>query len=50
MVVSKWEHELDKERMSRVLNRKSDVEAEEPEAVLEGVPTASGGEVVPEQA
>jgi aerobic C4-dicarboxylate transport protein len=50
MVVSKWEHELDKERMSRVLNRKSDAEAEEPEAVLEGVPTASGGEVVPEQA
>ena len=49
MVVSKWERELDKERMLRVLNTESEAEAEEPEAVLEGVP-APAGEVLPEQA
>jgi len=42
MVVSRWERELDKERMSRILNGETTAEAEEPEAVLEGVP-ASGG-------
>jgi len=38
MVVSRWEHELDKDRMSRILNKKSEAEAEEPETVLEGIP------------
>jgi aerobic C4-dicarboxylate transport protein len=38
MVVSRWERELDKDRMSRVLNKESEAEAEEPEAILEGVP------------
>jgi aerobic C4-dicarboxylate transport protein len=38
MVVSRWEGELDEDRMSRVLNKESEVEAEEPEAILEGVP------------
>jgi len=38
MVVSRWEHELDKDRMSRVLNKESEAEAEEPEAILEGIP------------
>ena len=37
MVVSSWEHELDKERMSEVLNKETEAEAEEPEAVLDGV-------------
>ena len=37
MVVSSWEHELDKTRMSRMLNKESESEAEEPEAVLEGI-------------
>ena len=38
MVVSRWEHELDKNRMSRVLNKESEAEADEPEAILEGIP------------
>lgn len=38
MVVSRWERELDKVRMSRVLNKESEAEAEEPEAILEGIP------------
>jgi len=38
MVVSHWEGELDKGRMSRVLNRETEVEAEEPEAIVEGIP------------
>jgi len=38
MVVSRWEGELDKDRMSRVLNKESEAEAEEPEAILEGIP------------
>jgi len=38
MVVSRWERELDKDRMSRVLNQESETEAEEPEAILEGIP------------
>jgi len=37
MVVSKWEHELDKNRMSRMLNKETETEAEEPEAVLDGL-------------
>ena len=42
MVVSSWEHELDKGRMSKILNKETEAEAEEPEAILEGLP-------VPEQ-
>ena len=38
MVVSHWEGELDKGRMSRVLNQETEVEAEEPEAIVEGIP------------
>jgi len=38
MVVSSWEHELDRNRMSRMLNKETEAEAEEPEAVLEGLP------------
>jgi len=38
VVVSRWERELDKGRMSRVLNKESEAEAEEPEAILEGIP------------
>jgi len=37
MVVSRWEGELDKGRMSQVLNRETEAEAEEPEAILEGI-------------
>jgi len=40
MVVSSWEHELDRNRMSRMLNKETEAEAEEPEAVLEGLPEA----------
>jgi aerobic C4-dicarboxylate transport protein len=38
MVVSRWERELDKDRMSRVLNQENEAAAEEPEAILEGIP------------
>jgi len=38
VVVSRWERELDKARMSRILNQESEIEAEEPEAILEGIP------------
>jgi len=37
MVVSRWEGELDKTRMSLILNKESEAEAEEPEAILEGI-------------
>jgi len=42
MVVSKWEHELDKGKMSRMLNQETESEAEEPEAILEGIETPEG--------
>jgi len=42
MVVSSWEHELDKSRMSRILAQETEAEAEEPEAVLEGLPATEG--------
>jgi len=42
MVVSRWENELDRNRMSRVLNNESEAEAEEPETVLEGTQTPAG--------
>jgi aerobic C4-dicarboxylate transport protein len=38
MVVSRWEGELDKERMSQVLDQETEAEAQEPEAILEGLP------------
>ena len=38
MVVSRWEGELDRKRMARILNKESEAEAEEPEAILEGIP------------
>ena len=34
VVVSKWENALDVERMNRLLNHETDVEAEEPEQVI----------------
>lgn len=37
MVVSSWEHELDKNKMSRMLSKETEAEAEEPEAVLDGL-------------
>lgn len=49
MVVSRWERELDKERMSRVLSKETAAEAEAPEAVLEGFPVATA-EVAAEEA
>lgn len=48
MVVSRWEHELDMTMMSRVLNNESEAEAEEPEAIMEGI-QATAGEVAAEQ-
>ncbi|MFZ1916705.1 MAG: dicarboxylate/amino acid:cation symporter [Terriglobales bacterium] len=40
MVVSRWERELDKERMSRILNGGTAAEADEPEALLGGAPAS----------
>jgi aerobic C4-dicarboxylate transport protein len=40
MVVSSWEGELDKKRMLQVLNKETEAEADEPEAILEGIPVA----------
>lgn len=37
MVVSRWEGELDSDRMSLVLNKETEVEAEEPEDIVEGI-------------
>jgi len=42
MVVSRWEGELDKKRMSQVLNKETEAEAEEPEAILEGIEAPDG--------
>ncbi len=41
MVVSRWENELDMERMTRVLNRETDLEADEPELILDAEPSAA---------
>ncbi len=49
MVVSRWEGELDTEKMSQVLNKETEAEAEEPEAILEGLETPKG-KAVGEQA
>jgi aerobic C4-dicarboxylate transport protein len=48
VLVSNWEHELDKHRMSRILSQGSEAEAEEPEAVLEGIPAPDGRAVAGE--
>jgi aerobic C4-dicarboxylate transport protein len=37
LVVSSWEKELDKNRMTRMLNNETDLEAEEPELIVEGI-------------
>jgi aerobic C4-dicarboxylate transport protein len=42
MVVSRWEGELDKDRMAQVLNQETEAEAEEPEAILDGIATPDG--------
>jgi aerobic C4-dicarboxylate transport protein len=47
VVVSRWENELDTERMARVLNGEGDAAAEEPEAVLEGLKPASAEALAP---
>ena len=39
VVVSRWEKELDMKRMTRILNKETDLEAEEPELILEGIQT-----------
>ncbi len=40
LVVSSWEKELDKDRMKRILNNETDIEAEEPELIVEGIQAA----------
>ena len=35
VVVSRWENELDMDRMERVLNNETDLEAEEPEQAMD---------------
>ncbi len=49
VVVSRWENELDMGRMRSILNNEAGVEADGPEAVLEGVLTRDG-EVAMERA
>ena len=41
MVVSRWENELDMERMTRELNRETELEAEEPELLLDAESSAA---------
>jgi aerobic C4-dicarboxylate transport protein len=43
MVVSRLEHELDMDRMTRVFNNESEAEAEEPEKVLDDIQAPAGG-------
>jgi aerobic C4-dicarboxylate transport protein len=38
VVVSRWENELDMDRMTRMLNNDTDIEAEEPELAMEAEP------------
>jgi aerobic C4-dicarboxylate transport protein len=42
MVVSRWENELDMDKMSRALNNESEAEAEEPESIQEGIQAPAG--------
>jgi aerobic C4-dicarboxylate transport protein len=44
VVVSRWENELDMNKMERMLNNETDLEAEEPEALLEGIPVTEAVE------
>jgi aerobic C4-dicarboxylate transport protein len=37
VVVSRWEKELDMNKMARMLNSETGLEAEEPELILEGI-------------
>jgi aerobic C4-dicarboxylate transport protein len=46
VVVSRWEKELDMNRMTRMLNSKTGLEAEEPEAILQGIKVSGAEEVV----
>jgi aerobic C4-dicarboxylate transport protein len=41
VVVSRWENELDMVKMTRVLNNETDIEAEEPEYLLDAAPDAA---------
>jgi aerobic C4-dicarboxylate transport protein len=41
VVVSRWENELDMDRMARVLNNETELEAEEPELLLDAEPVAA---------
>ena len=41
VVISRWENELDMTRMALVLNNETDLEAEEPEFVLDAEPVAA---------
>ena len=38
VVVSRWEKELDMNKMARILKKETDLEAEEPELISEGIP------------
>ncbi|NJD91483.1 MAG: dicarboxylate/amino acid:cation symporter [Geobacter sp.] len=49
VVISRWENELDLNRMTQVLNNETVAEADEPEAILEGILTPEG-ELSAEQA
>jgi aerobic C4-dicarboxylate transport protein len=40
VVVSRWENELDMDKMTRMLNNDTELEAEEPELAMEGEPAA----------
>jgi len=46
VVVSRWEKELDMNKMTRMLNSKTGLEAEEPEAILQGIKVSGAEEVV----
>jgi len=46
VVVSRWEKELDMNKMARMLNSKTGLEAEEPEAILQGIKVSGAEEVV----
>jgi len=46
VVVSRWEKELDINKMTRMLNRETDLEAEEPEAILQGIEVSGAEEAV----
>jgi aerobic C4-dicarboxylate transport protein len=46
VVVSRWEKELDVNRMTRILNSETDPEAEEPEVILQGIKVSGAEEMV----